>query len=104
MPVIVAAVVAACSMAATGFALSPEEIVLLREAGVDDSVIRVMIEQSRPGVSEVEDESGNRYMRYSTGVPSPDERGDRSEAEKVERAWRMLRDLTLDIRSPPCSQ
>jgi len=104
LPVIVAGVVAACSIAATGFALSPEEIVLLREAGVDESVIRIMIEQSRPGVSEVEDESGNRHMRYSTGAPSPDAHGDRSEAEKVERAWRMLRDFTLDIRSSPCSQ
>ncbi len=104
MPVIVAVVVAAGSIAAAGFALSPEEIALLREAGVDRSVIRVMIEQSRPGVSEVEDESGNRYMRYSTGAPSPDVPDGLSEDEKVERAWRMLRDAELDIRSSPGPQ
>jgi len=104
LPVIVAGVVVTGSIAAAGFALSPEEIALLREKGVDETVIRVMIEQSRPGVSEVEDESGNRYIRYSTGAPSPDVTGDQAEAEKVEQAWRMLRDSILDIRSSPGSQ
>ena len=83
---------------AGALALTPEEVALLQEAGVDESIIRIMIEQSRAGVSEVEDEEGNRYIRYSTGTSSKSDDLREAEAEKVERAWEMLRNMVIDAR------
>lgn len=80
------------------FALTPEEIVMLEEAGVEKAVIQRMIEESLPGVGEVEDESGNRYIRYSTGKSRKGAVADADEAEKVERAWEMLRNMVIDGR------
>ncbi len=74
-------------------ALTPEEVLMLKEAGVEEATIRMMIEQSRPGISEDEES-----IRYSTGT-SRREDPRKVEAEKVERAWEMLNNLIIDARS-----
>lgn len=87
-----------CSTVQPVFALTPEEIVMLKDAGVEELVILRMIQDSRPGVGEVEDESGNRYIRYSTGTSRAEAVTDAEEAEKVERAWEILRNMVIDAR------
>lgn len=85
-------------MASPVFALTPEQVIMLREAGVEEAVIHRIIQDSRSGVGEVEDESGNRYIRYSTGKSRKGDFTDAGEAEKVERAWEMLRNMVIDAR------
>lgn len=98
MSAVVLLVATAGSFVTTVSALTPEEIAVLREAGVEESVIEIMKEQSQPGVGYMEDEKGNRYKVYSTGTSQRDEELRREEEEKVERAWEMLRDLRIDTR------
>lgn len=73
-------------------ALTPEEVRMLKEAGVEETTIRFMIEQSRPGISEEEG-----HIRYSTGKARREDLR-KEEAEKVDRAWKMLNNLIIDAR------
>jgi len=80
-------------------ALTTEEVIKLKKAGVSDETIRLMIEQERAGgqpnpadqigVREVRDAQGNVTVNYSTGAP-PANTQNQSEQEKVEKAWKML--------------
>lgn len=80
-------------------ALTTEEVIKLKKAGVSDETIRLMIEQERAGgqpnsadqigVREVKDAQGNVTVNYSTGA-SPASTQNQSEQEKVEKAWKML--------------
>lgn len=80
---------------ATAWTLTPEEVRLLTEAGVEESIIRIMIDDARPGVREVEDDAGNRYIKYSTGLSRS---SDQEETEAVKRAWKLLHNLIIDAR------
>ena len=81
------------------WALTPDEVIKLKKAGVSDETIRLMIEQERAGgqpnpadqigVREVRDAQGNVTVNYSTGAP-PANTQNQSEQEKVEKAWKML--------------
>jgi len=81
------------------WALTPDEVIKLKKAGVSDETIRLMIEQERAGgqpnpadqigVREVKDAQGNVTVNYSTGAP-PANTQNQSEQEKVEKAWKML--------------
>ena len=87
-------------------ALTTEEVIKLKKAGVSDETIRTMIEQERAakdqnpsdqiGVREVKDAEGNVSVNYSTGAPKPPSQGD-SEQEKVEKAWKMLQNQNMII-------
>ena len=64
---------------ATIFALSPEQVIALKKAGVSDETIRLMIQQEdraqkNPddaiGSREVKDSHGNTVIIYSTGRSS----------------------------------
>jgi hypothetical protein len=78
--------------------LTVEEILQLKNAGVGDSTIQVMLEEERQGVREYSDDRGNTYIRYSTGSASNARLHDREEAEKVKRAWELLDRLIIDGR------
>ncbi|HOT49132.1 MAG TPA: hypothetical protein PLH28_08630 [Syntrophales bacterium] len=92
--------------AGSAFALTAEEVIKLRKAGVSDETIRLMIEQERAGrqdnpadrigVREVKDADGARSVLYSTGKPSAPGQNE-SEQEKVDRAWKMLRNQNVII-------
>ncbi len=81
------------------WALTPDEVIKLKKAGVSEETIRLMIEQERAGgqpnpadqigVREVKDAQGNVTVNYSTGAP-PANTQNQSEQEKVEKAWKML--------------
>lgn len=89
---------------ATSFALSPEQVIALKKAGVSDETIRLMIQQEdRPqknpddaiGRREVKDSQGNTVIIYSTGRSSATEK-DEEEKRKVENAWKMLQNMTIE--------
>jgi len=87
-------------------ALTTEEVIKLKKAGVSDETIRLMIEQERAGrqpnpsdqigVREVKDAEGNTSVVYSTGAPSAPTQNE-SEQEKVEKAWKMLQNQNMII-------
>ena len=87
-------------------ALTTDEVIKLKKAGVSDETMRLMIEQERAakeqnpsdqiGVREVKDAEGNTSVIYSTGAPKPPSQGD-SEQEKVEKAWKMLQNQNMII-------
>ena len=87
-------------------ALTTDEVIKLKKAGVSDETIRTMIEQERAakernpsdqiGVREVKDAEGNTSVIYSTGAPTAPTQGG-SEQEKVEKAWKMLQNQNMII-------
>ena len=86
-------------------ALTPEQVLKLKQAGVSDETIQLMIRQEREagdnpyerfGKREIKDEDGKTVVVYSTGArdrSSPD-----PEREKAEKAWDMLRHMIIDAR------
>jgi hypothetical protein len=89
------------------YALTPDQIIKLRKAGVNDKTIQMMLEQERDarqenpsdqiGVREVKDKEGNVVTIYSTGRSTKESHGDAEEA-KVEKAWKMLQNMIIDNR------
>ena len=92
--------------ASSAVALTAEEVIKLRKAGVSEETIRLMIEQERAGrqanpsdrigVREVKDADGNTSVVYSTGAPSAATQSE-SEQEKVDKAWKMLQNQNVII-------
>lgn len=88
------------------YALTPEQVIELKKAGVSDRTIRTMLDQEadahereafdRIGTREIKDKSGNTYTVYSTGGSTID----REEKEKVDRAWEMLENMTIENKRP----
>jgi cytochrome c-type biogenesis protein CcmE len=88
------------------YALTTEEVLKLKKAGVSDETIRTMIEQEKAaaernpsdqmGVREVKDAEGNVSVNYSTGAPAASTQN-QSEQEKVEKAWKMLQNQNMII-------
>lgn len=92
------------------YALTPEQILQLKKAGVEDKTIRMMIEQEnearqrekenaadRLGMQEIRTGDGESVILYSTGKPGGGEGGD-PEREKTEKAWKMLQNMIIDNR------
>ena len=88
----------------TIFALSPEQVIALKKAGVSDETIRLMIQQEDRahnnlddaiGRREVKDNQGNTVIIYSTGRSLASEKND-EEKRKVENAWKMLQNMTIE--------
>ena len=91
-------------------ALTVEEVLQLRNAGVSDETIQLMIEQemlressSDPdrnmGVRRVEEQDGRKSTIYSTGTAkNREDEGEESEWEKREKAWEMLDNVIIDTR------
>ena len=99
--------VAAFSFWIDGHALTPEQILSLRKAGVSDKTIQIMLQQegeatsspeSGMGQKEIRDSQGNATIVYSTGRSNKSV-GDEQERQKVEKAWEMLQHLIIDRRS-----
>jgi hypothetical protein len=89
------------------YALTPDQIIKLKKAGVSDKTIQMMLEQEKDakqenpsdqiGVREVKDKEGNVVTIYSTGRSSKQSPAD-TEEEKVEKAWKMLQNMKIDNR------
>ena len=89
------------------YALTPDQIIKLKKAGVSDETIQIMLKQEKEaqevnpydqiGMREIKDKDGNVVTVYSTGQPTKESAGD-SEAEKVDKAWKMLQHIIIDNR------
>ncbi len=92
-------------------ALTAEEIVLLKQHGVSETTIQMMIESeqrahafhgspSQPGmgVATIPRPGGGKAIIYSTGPPDATPL-DAAARLREERAWEMLRHLIIDTRS-----
>jgi hypothetical protein len=89
------------------YALTPDQIIKLKKAGVSDKTIQMMLEQERDarqenpsdqiGVREVKDKEGNVVTIYSTGRPAKESPGDAEEV-KTEKAWKMLQNTIINNR------
>ena len=84
------------------YALTVEEVIRLKEAGVDEKTIQLLIEQDKAkslGVKEIERPEGGRdKIYYSTATSEEETRRTQEEKEKIERSWEMLRDIIIDER------
>jgi hypothetical protein len=90
--------------ALSSFALTPQQVIDLKKAGVSNQTIQLMLKQeeaakdpyAKMGTREIKDKDGNTVIIYSTG--KDDSGADDEEAKNVERAWEMLRNLNIKIR------
>jgi hypothetical protein len=97
-------------MPAVSAALTAEEILLLKESGVSETTIQMMLEseilarsqghanpQETMGVKTIRRPDGRTAIVYTTGRGNRDDQ-DAAERLKEERAWEMLRHLIVDTR------
>lgn len=89
------------------FALTPEQVIALKKAGVSEETVRLMIQQEEKaqknpddaiGRREIKDSQGNAVIIYSTGRSSSGEKAD-EEKKKVDNSWKMLQNMMIDGRS-----
>ncbi len=89
-----------CAAAVPAPGLTTEEVILLKEKGVSEETIRLMIardaaqnERDETSISITRTESGTTW---STGAPSETPLS-RRERENLERAWDMLRGMRIEL-------
>lgn len=88
------------------WALTPEQVISLKNAGVSDQTIQLMIRQEQeaaaespgdsPGRKEITDKDGKAVIIYSTGRRTGNNQS--KEAKQTEKAWEMLNSLIIDTR------
>ena len=90
------------------YALTVEEIIRLKEAGVDDRTILILMEKERVkqegpqgmGVQEKEKpNSGKDKIYYSTTTAEEEQKIQQEEKEKLEKAYEILRNIIIDQRA-----
>jgi long-subunit fatty acid transport protein len=90
----------------SAFALTPQQVLELKKAGVSDQTIQMMIQQEEAaknspatmGVKELKDKDGNTVILYTTGE-SGNTADDDEEKKNVDRAWKMLNNIIIDKRN-----
>jgi hypothetical protein len=90
------------------WALTPEQLISLKNAGVSDQTIQLMIRQVQeaaagspddfPGRKEITDKDGKTVIIYSTGRSTGHNQS--KEEKRTEKAWEMLNNLIIDTRKP----
>ena len=88
------------------WALTPEQVISLKNAGVSDQTIQLMIRQEQDAVAgdpadfsgrkEIKDKDDKIVIIYSTGRPQGDHRT--REEKQTEKAWEMLNNIVIDSR------
>lgn len=85
----------------SGFALTPQQVIALKKAGVSDKTIQMMLKQEERkdpyatiGTREVKDKEGNTVIIYTTGG-NTNSAADDEEKKNVENAWEMLKNMTI---------
>jgi len=89
------------------YALTPDQIIKLKKAGVSDKTIQMMLQQEKEakeanpydqiGMREIKDKDGNVVTIYSTGRSTKEGTGE-SDGEQVDKAWKMLQHIIIDNR------
>jgi len=89
-------------------ALTVEEVIRLKEAGVDDRTIQLLLERETMkrkdtqgiGVQEKERPDGGKDKTYySTTTPEEQEKSKQEEEEKLKKAYEILRNIIIDQRT-----
>jgi hypothetical protein len=87
------------------FALTPQQVIELKKAGVSDQTIQMMIRQEEGkdpfaaiGTREIKDKDGNTVIIYTTGSGTPGNADD-EEKKNLDRAWEMLNNMIIDNRN-----
>jgi len=92
-----------CTMVAAmeSVALTAQQVIDLKKAGVSDQTIQIMLKQEEGkdpyatiGTREVKDKDGNTVIIYTTGAIDTTA-ADEEEKKNVERAWQMLNNITI---------
>jgi hypothetical protein len=88
------------------WALTPEQVISLKNAGVSDQTIQLMIRQEQeaaagnpedsPGRKEITGKDGKAVIIYSTGRRAANNQS--KEEKQTEKAWEMLNNLIIDTR------
>ena len=85
--------------------LTTEEVIQLKEKGVSDKTIQLMIQsetekkehvKETSGIKEVKTSDSKSEIIYSTGSPATT-KIDTEEQIKMDNAWEMLRNLNIEI-------
>jgi hypothetical protein len=93
--------------AGTLYALTVDEIIKLKQAGVEDRTIQMLIEREKikregtggVGVEVTTRPDGGKEVNYYSVTTSEEERNARlEEEEKVENAMEILRNIIIDDR------
>jgi hypothetical protein len=89
------------------WALTPDQVIALKNAGVSDQTIQLMIRQEQdaavgtpadfPGRKEIKDKDGKTVIIYSTGRSTRNNR-EAKEEKQTEKAWEMLNNIIVDPR------
>jgi len=86
-------------------ALTSNEILRLKEAGVDDRTIQLLIELEKTqserlmglGIKEIERPDGGKdRIHYSITSPEEELRIQEDERKKMEKAWEILRNIIIE--------
>ena len=92
-------------LATSGFALTPQQVIDLKKAGVSEQTIQIMIKQEEAkdpyatiGTREVQDKDGNTVSIYTTDN-STISAADDEEKKNVDKAWQMLNNVIIDKRT-----
>ena len=88
------------------WALTPEQVIALKNAGVSDQTIQLMIRQEQDaaagnpadssGRKEIKDKDGKTVIIYSTGRSRGNNHA--KEEEQTAKAWEMLNNIIIDTR------
>ncbi len=88
-------------MASAAAALTPEEVIRLKKAGVSDKTIQLMLEQERAGggtPEAVEDTSGEVVYRAGQNTKADMDRNARHEAWKEKKSLEAVGGVIIDQR------
>jgi hypothetical protein len=86
-------------------AMTTEEVIQLKEKGVSDRTIQLMIQsetekedpvKETSGIKEVKISANKSEIIYSTGGPATT-KIDAEEQQKMDNAWEMLKNLYIEI-------
>ncbi len=90
----------------SAWALTPEQVIALKNAGVSDQTIQLMIRQEQDaaagnpadfsGRKEIKDKDGKTVVIYSTGPSTGNTHA--QEEEQTKKAWEMLNNIIIDTR------
>ena len=88
------------------WALTPEQVIALKNAGVSDQTIQSMIRQEQDAAAgnradfsarkEIKDADGKTVIIYSAGGPTGNNNA--KEEKQTEKAWEMLKNIMIDTR------
>ena len=89
-------------MGAAAWALTPEEVVRLKKAGVGEETIRLMLEQERQGGGAPMAQEGDQVIyRAGSGSAADAQRHQQHEAWKEKQSLEALKGMVIDQRSQP---